>query len=1106
MGWTGISTRSDPTGAEVVEIDPTFAQSLGLEPKTKVSIKIHYASNDTYSSDNTVPMAYTVHLEPQSSSDWEIVELHAQYLESRMLNQVRAISLNQPVVVFPSATSVAYLNVLKVEPPIPEEGVQFAKLFTQSEVIIAPKVRKKPKEKSTTGNRSVSASTARKRREAQGPCILLRGISLPHPSYPVEISSIKDYQVVLSASEMEKLNNPIHISVSVVNPKVLSKRNDSGVSSPLDGTPGNQQPGNSGAAMNEGSPADDDSGEIVFHSRKIIARVTLYENGLQDHVGLSHSLSSALGITESVGNIIRIELAPKALSNPPSTLVIRPFSTSSSSKSGLTSSSLKIGKKDGEQEEIKKQEENKKSRHLEELKRILNDDFKILQGPITGNMRLPPIEEYLPNGGVLQIKSAEGWILPSKLKTSMTIDLGTNLLRAESTIGKPLNSLLKSTYNTLKSVKSSTIIKEDRTPQVVGIDKTLNEINDALESGFSIGGLIYGSRGSGKTAVLHTIKRKLYENCVYTVFVSCGPKSEDPVGSLKELFNRVLIEASWFAPSVVLFDDLDELMPAEVEHADSTKTRQLAEIFQQYVHSTMSSRSVSILATSKSKESIHAHLFSSHVLDESFHLKSPDKEVRRAILQEAISFLNMEVDDSLDILDIAGSTEGYQPGDLWTLVERVKHESIIRRVENSMAEINNSGSSNALTTASPSSGNIITQDDFDNGLKGFIPASLRGVKLQKSSVSWKEIGGLKETKRILLETLEWPTRYAPIFAKSPLRLRSGLLLYGYPGCGKTLLASAVASESGLNFISVKGPEILNKYIGASEQSVRDLFERAQAAKPCILFFDEFDSIAPKRGHDSTGVTDRVVNQMLTQMDGAEGLDGVYVLAATSRPDLIDSALLRPGRLDKSMICDMPNYEDRLDILNAVQYAGGMVLDDEVSLSDIAKKTEGYSGADLQAVLYNAYLEAIHDLVDIPEAEEETEVNENNNDEEQVEFFHLKSDTINKTDINEIAKSRQLIIEKAKLKKTMEAFKTNSGINQTTMLEIKEDESKDEAPKVHAKIKTSHILKSLEETQPSISLNERLKLQAIYDQFVSGRSGDMPNGENSTEIGGRTTLM
>ncbi|KAI5297695.1 hypothetical protein KEM56_004607, partial [Ascosphaera pollenicola] len=287
------------------------------------------------------------------------------------------------------------------------------------------------------------------------------------------------------------------------------------------------------------------------------------------------------------------------------------------------------------------------------------------------------------------------------------------------------------------------------------------------------------------------------------------------------------------------------------------------------------------------------------------------------------------------------------PGDLVLLVSRARNEALIRSVQDA------EDTSSLIT---------LGMNDFDRALHGFTPASLRNVTLTTSSTTFAGIGGLKETRQTLLETLEYPTRYAPIFAQCPLRLRSGLLLYGFPGCGKTLLASAVAGECGLNFISVKGPEILNKYIGASEKSVRDLFERAEAAKPCILFFDEFDSIAPKRGHDSTGVTDRVVNQLLTQMDGAEGLSGVYVLAATSRPDLIDPALLRPGRLDKSLLCDMPNHEDRVDIISAV--SGKLNLSDEVKsrLDDIASRTEGYSGADLQAIVYNAHLEAIHDAL------------------------------------------------------------------------------------------------------------------------------------------------
>jgi peroxin-1 len=178
-----------------------------------------------------------------------------------------------------------------------------------------------------------------------------------------------------------------------------------------------------------------------------------------------------------------------------------------------------------------------------------------------------------------------------------------------------------------------------------------------------------------------------------------------------------------------------------------------------------------------------------------------------------------------------------------------------------------------------------------------------------------DVGGLLCAKTTLMETLVWPTTYQAIYKAVGIRMPRGILLYGVPGTGKTLLAEAVASSSGLNYIPVKGPELLSKYIGASEANVRDVFQRAAAARPCLIFFDEFESLAPRRGHDSTGVTDRVVNQLLTQLDGVEGFaEGVYILAATSRPDLIDPALLRPGRLDKSILCPMPGEEDRLDIL------------------------------------------------------------------------------------------------------------------------------------------------------------------------------------------------
>jgi peroxin-1 len=458
----------------------------------------------------------------------------------------------------------------------------------------------------------------------------------------------------------------------------------------------------------------------------------------------------------------------------------------------------------------------------------------------------------------------------------------------------------------------------------------------------------------------------------------------------------------------------------------------------------------------------------------------------------------------IDFLELAGKTDGYAPGDLVLLVARARNEALIRSVSDLASE------SKMITLGT---------EDFDSALKGFTPASLRNVTLTSSTTTFSAIGGLFETRKMLLETLQYPTKYAPIFAQCPLRLRSGLLLYGFPGCGKTLLASAVAGECGLNFISVKGPEILNKYIGASEKSVRDLFERAQAARPCVLFFDEFDSIAPKRGHDSTGVTDRVVNQLLTQMDGAEGLSGVYVLAATSRPDLIDPALLRPGRLDKSLLCDMPACADRLDIIRAVSEK--LKMNDEVRsrLDEVAARTEGLSGADLQAVVYNAHLEAVHDALGDHSSGEKAGAKSSTTKSSSVststrsfiQFLYSSSEEASgsvslpppavvaaKLDAIKNARRRQRQLENGSAGASAAPAAAAPVPNGT---DADADELRDDIV-----VRWEHMERSLSSTRASLSPAERRRFEGIYREFVVGRNGEMPNGEAANEIGGRSSLM
>ncbi|RXW21326.1 hypothetical protein EST38_g4540 [Candolleomyces aberdarensis] len=503
------------------------------------------------------------------------------------------------------------------------------------------------------------------------------------------------------------------------------------------------------------------------------------------------------------------------------------------------------------------------------------------------------------------------------------------------------------------------------------IREYLNQADKPCVHGVS-GLLITGRQGAGKTSIARAIAKSLQETpetLAYTYYIDASRHAEQPIATVKGLFNYWFDRASWHRPSVLILDNLDKLLNAEVED----------------------------------------------------------------------------------------------------LVSRAVHQVAMR------------------LTKDPSAAGELSYEDFAAAQADFVPLTLRDVKLEKSDTSWADIGGLFETRKILRETLEWPTKYGPIFAQSPLRLRSGILLYGFPGCGKTLLASAVAKECGLNFISVKGPEILNKYIGASEKSVRDLFERASAAKPCVLFFDEFDSIAPKRGHDSTGVTDRVVNQMLTQMDGAEGLEGVYVLAATSRPDLIDSALLRPGRLDKSVFCNIPDFADRKDILQAV--ARKLSISSSVDFDNISDLTEGFSGADLQALLYNAHLDVIHASIESAPAPGESRQDEN---EKPLKYRVIGGGSSGKV------MSRA---ETTAFERRLRQIQSNASVSSPAS---KKRETTLAAP-VKREIQEENIVKALKGMRPSVPPEERRRLERIYKDFISDRSGELPQPPEAGGIGKRATL-
>uniref|UniRef100_A0A8B9JKA3 Peroxisomal ATPase PEX1 n=1 Tax=Astyanax mexicanus TaxID=7994 RepID=A0A8B9JKA3_ASTMX len=568
------------------------------------------------------------------------------------------------------------------------------------------------------------------------------------------------------------------------------------------------------------------------------------------------------------------------------------------------------------------------------------------------------------SSGMREIYCGKVWI-PNILRSRLSIGLHSAVrvrpltctpAVAQAVLLQPLRTLvsvsfsLNLTYQTNTGVGTSAF--EHISHSLLGspLSRELVSTGRGLRSGAL---LITGAKGSGKSALSRALCRKAAEELdAHVEVVDCKKLKGKRADTVRHRLEEVLEQAVWRQPAVVLLDDLDHLTgaatsPEQEQGAEAVLRQHIAQSLQDLVDELVVRCSlVALLVTAESDHSLHPSLTQvqgTHFFQSFCKIQTPDQNQRVEILRSLMDRKNISSEDSpvtLDLHSVAMKTEGYLPRDLNLLLDRAIHANLF------------------LHLLCFLTGVYLSSKDFQQALQGFIPPSLWRVRLQKpigTGMEW--VGGLHQARQLLMDTILLPAKYPLLFSSLPIRQRSGVLLYGAPGTGKTLLAGAVAKESGMNFISIKGPELLSKYIGASEQAVRDVFQRAQAAKPCVLFFDEFDSLAPRRGHDSTGVTDRVVNQLLTQLDGVEGLEGVYVLAATSRPDLIDPALLRPGRLDKSIYCPPPDRVTRVEILKALTHSVPLAAD--VDLEQIAVATELFTGADLKALLYNAQLEAIH---------------------------------------------------------------------------------------------------------------------------------------------------
>jgi transitional endoplasmic reticulum ATPase len=339
--------------------------------------------------------------------------------------------------------------------------------------------------------------------------------------------------------------------------------------------------------------------------------------------------------------------------------------------------------------------------------------------------------------------------------------------------------------------------------------------------------------------------------------------------------------------------------------------------------------------------------------DREMEISVPDKNGRLSILK--IHTRNMPLTKDVKLEDLAAKTHGFVGADLSSLAKEAAMSVLRRLLPKLKLEENQEIPKEVLEELK------ISDKDFIDALKVVRPSAMREVLVETPNIGWSDIGGIELVKQELKEAVEWPLKFPASFTRMGIRPPRGVLLYGPPGTGKTLLAKAVAKESEANFIQVKGPSLLSMWVGKSEEGVRKIFERARQVAPCVIFFDEIDSLASKRGYDNgTKVTERVLNQMLAEMDGLEELNNVIVIGATNRPDMLDSALMRPGRFDRIVYVDVPDEEGRLSILKI--HTKNMPLEN-VNLIEIAKETEGYTGADLEALTREAAMLALRENIE-----------------------------------------------------------------------------------------------------------------------------------------------
>jgi transitional endoplasmic reticulum ATPase len=467
------------------------------------------------------------------------------------------------------------------------------------------------------------------------------------------------------------------------------------------------------------------------------------------------------------------------------------------------------------------------------------------------------------------------------------------------------------------------------------------------------GVLLHGPPGCGKTLLARAVANESDAN----FFAINGPEIMSKFyGESEARLREIFQQAEKNSPAIIFIDELDAIAPKREEVTGEVERRVVAQLLA-LLDGLTSRGNVIVIGATNRPNALDPALRRPGRFDREIEIGIPDKQGRHEVMQ--IHTRGMPLAEGVDLRKLANTTHGYTGADLAAL----SRETAMKALRRYLPEIDLEEERIPPAVLEKME---VTMDDFINAFREITPTAMREVAIEVPTIHWDEVGDLEDAKQELRESVEWPLKNAEVFARMGIEPPKGILLFGPPGCGKTLLARAVATESEANFISIKGPEVFSKWVGESEKAIREVFRKARMSSPSIVFFDEMDSLVPRRGsgYGDSGVADRVISQLLTEIDGISALRDVVVLAATNRPDIVDPAVLRPGRFDRLIYVSEPNETGRVQIFKI--HSVGIPIAKDVNLREMAKITKGYSGADIQSVCREAAMIALRRDIDSKE--------------------------------------------------------------------------------------------------------------------------------------------